>query len=96
MEFEWDENKNLLNIEKHGIDFIDAARMIDDGYVFIGLSSYKNEQRFIATGIIEERYITVVYTMRGETIRIISARVARKKERFNYEKERQRRENNKN
>ena len=95
MDFEWDENKNQLNIEKHGIDFIDAAKMIDDGHVFIGFSSYENEQRFIATGIIEARYITVVYTMRCEITRIISARVARKKERLDYEKERQRRENNK-
>ena len=95
MEFEWDENKNRLNIEKHGIDFIDAAGMINDGHAFIGLSSYENEQRFIATGPIEGRYITVVYTMRCETTRIISARAARKKERLEYEKERQRRENNK-
>ena len=79
MEFEWDENKHQVNIDKHGINFIDAAGMIDGGHIFIAQSPHEDEQRFIATGIIKECYITVIYTMRGEITRIISARAARKK-----------------
>jgi uncharacterized DUF497 family protein len=85
MEFEWDQAKNTANIEKHGVDFDDARsifespliRKVDDRHDY-------GETRIIAIGVAEGRELTVVYTMRGDAIRIISARRAREDERRAY------------
>ena len=85
MEFEWDENKNASNNNKHGVSFPEAARLLMSGRVHEVSSTYEDEKRILATGLIGTRYVTVIYTMRGGIYRIISARSARKKERQNYE-----------
>ena len=86
--FEWDDNKEQINIAKHGIDFTTAARVFED----------KNRLELYdeAHSDIEDRYITigeingvaiivfVVYTERGDAIRLISARKATKQERRAY------------
>lgn len=82
--FEWAEDKNRANIDKHGIDFVDAA-LLFDGVRIEAPSSRDGEIRFRATGKIEGRFITVIYTTRGENIRIISARRARDDERRAYQ-----------
>ena len=79
MQFEWDERKNQANIAKHGIDFEDAATIFDAPHIVKRSDSHK-EERWLATGEVEGRKITVVYTMRWERLRIISARKARKNE----------------
>ena len=84
MEFEWDDDKNNKNAEKHGIDF-ETAAMIFAGERWEYISARHEEQRTVAIGILENRHIAVIYTMRSETIRIISARRARKKEVQSYE-----------
>lgn len=82
MDFEWDPRKNERNIAKHGIDFVDAARVIKRPH-FKERSDRGGEKRWLAIGPLAGRIITVVYTMRGaEIYRIISARRAR-----NYERE---------
>lgn len=86
MEFEWDEQKNQANIAKHGVSFEEAAAIFDyptseivDSRVDYG------ETRYIAIGRNQYFVIfTVVYTERGEAIRIISARRANKRERSLY------------
>lgn len=76
-EFEWDEAKRLSNLGKHGIDFL-RARAVSDGCPRrTERSTYTQEERFLTTGILADRFVTVVWTQRGETIRIISARRAR-------------------
>lgn len=85
MEFEWDENKNVTNNDKHGVSFSEAARMLMSSRVHETLSTYEDEKRVVATGLIGTRYVTVIYTMRGSVYRIISARSARNNERRNYE-----------
>ena len=84
--FEWDEEKRLRNIEKHGIDFI-GAREIWQGPVIEQASpqSHHGEDRILAIGMSEGRCITVVYTWRGDYRRIISARKARSNEQADYE-----------
>ena len=85
MEFEWDENKNRLNFEKHGIDF-NLAKTAFDGEIVTkvdGRFDY-GEIRQVALGEVEGRVLFVVYTERGDVIRIISARKANKKERNVY------------
>jgi uncharacterized protein len=81
--FEWDERKNLLNLAKHGIDFDDAIEVFH-GRIILRQSDRNNEERWIAIGEIEGRIIAVVFTRRGDTLRIISARRARKNEEREY------------
>jgi uncharacterized DUF497 family protein len=84
--FEWDDEKRRRNIEKHGIDFIDA-REIWQGPVLEAPSSqsHHGEDRTLAIGLYEGRCITIVYTWRGGNRRLISARKARKHEQADYE-----------
>lgn len=89
MTFEWDDNKEQINIKKHGMDFTTASRVFDDENrieIYDDLHS-DYEDRYITIGMIDE--ITciamVVYTERGtHVIRIISARKATPKERRKY------------
>jgi uncharacterized protein len=85
MRYEWDERKRLINMEKHGLDFLDAIVVFDSPHV-ITPSLNDKEERFLAIGTFEGRFVTVIYTMRAETIRIISFRRARHEERETYQK----------
>lgn len=83
MEFEWDINKEAINLKKHGISFVVAARMLLEKH-YEARSDRNNEIRYLAVGEIENRVIAVVYTRRGNKYRIISARKARKDEEARY------------
>ena len=85
VEFEWDPGKNAANIAKHGIDFEDALRIFE-GPVLEGTDERRHyeEVRIIAFGVVEDRELAVVYTMRGRHRRIISARRAHRPERKAY------------
>ncbi len=85
MRFEWDEKKRLTNLEKHGLDFIDVVDIFEAPYVETCSSYEGDEERFLATGKLEGRFVTAVYTHRGENIRIISFRRARHEERRKYQ-----------
>ena len=84
--FEWDRNKNLSNIEKHGITFKVAAESFFDpcAEIYDDEAHSKNEERFILIGMNEkDKIITVCHCYRGEDeaiTRIISARKATKHE----------------
>lgn len=84
MEFEWDEKKRFENIAKHAIDLADA-RTIWRGPVLDPIAErfVDGEHRALAIGMIgpDEIIIAVVYTLRGDTLRLISARRARRNER---------------
>jgi uncharacterized protein len=84
MNFEWDETKRLANITRHGIDFLHAVEMFDGRAVLVMPSPYQAEDRHLATGLLDEQFVTVVYTIRADAIRIISARSARREERREY------------
>ena len=61
-EFEWDEVKRLANIEKHGLDFEDAAAFLD-GRPHVSLSSPRNEEmRYATTAEFEGQLYTVIWT----------------------------------
>ena len=81
MEFEWDENKNTTNIEKHGIDFRRAQRIWDETPLEISRRTRNGEERILVTGELEGQLIAVVYTKRRANIRLISARASNRKER---------------
>ena len=76
-DFEFDPQKNRINLAKHRIDFAIAARIWDD-YVFEREDTRRDygEKRFIALGAVEGRTMVVVYTWRGSRRRLISARKA--------------------
>ena len=81
MKFEWDENKNEKNIERHGIDFQDA-HLIFEHPVLIKTDTRKDygEKRLIGLGLLFGVEIVIVFTKRADNIRVISIRRANKNE----------------
>ena len=84
--YEWDDDKNRQNVEKHGIDFETAKRIFDSPIVSRRdeRKDY-NEIRYVSIGIIDQvAIIVVVHTNRQDRIRLISARPASRRERRIY------------
>ena len=89
MDAEWDEKKRLSNLAKHGIDFADATRVFDGPIrVKEELRRDYGEDRFSAVGEANRRLLYVVYTRRGDKIRMISEKRAGQDERKEYYKDR--------
>ena len=85
MKFEFDPAKSAANKDKHGIDFVEAqALWADDGLVDAPIRA-KDEPRFLVIARLEDKHWTAICTMRGEVIRIMSVRRARKEEVGYYE-----------
>ena len=88
MQFEWDDEKEKINIEKHGLDFSTAALVFGDENRIerYDLVHSISEDRYITIGLINEVTVVVmvVYTERGVRTRIISARLATKREKEAY------------
>lgn len=88
MKVSWDEAKNLANQKKHGISFDEAQNLFTSGdYLEIFDEEHsETEERFVAIGLIVRGLIVVVWTQSEEdTIHIISARFATKREKKLYE-----------
>lgn len=87
VEFEWDVEKALQNVQKHGIRFEEAAEVFFDPFYIEQDASQNYEERDVIVGYsMSQRLLFVVYTERvGSRIRIISARVATSTERKLYE-----------
>ena len=83
-EFEWDEAKRLSNIQKHDIDFRRARSLFDGRPILISLVDHPDEVRLAATGVLDGRFATAFWTVRGRHIRLISVRRARNAERRQY------------
>jgi hypothetical protein len=86
--FEWDRGKDSANRRKHGVGFAEASTVFDDP-LSITIPDPEHgigEERFVITGTSSQRsLLIVVHTIRGERIRLISARPATKHEKRNYE-----------
>jgi uncharacterized DUF497 family protein len=86
--FEWDEEKALFNITKHGVSFEEASTVLSDDHsitIYDEVHSV-HEDRYIDIGLsIRNRLLVVVYTERIDRIRIISARQATIAEQRLYE-----------
>lgn len=82
---EWDENKNSINIQKHGISFETAALVFADEerIEYYDKLHSLDEDRYVVIGCVQG-ILYVVYTMRNEAARIISARMATNTERKIY------------
>jgi uncharacterized DUF497 family protein len=84
--FEWDEQKRLANLAKHGLDFLDAPAVFASPMVITPdrRRAYP-EERWAALGKLRGMVVYLAYTWRGDQIRIISRRRASRKERRIYE-----------
>ncbi|MBF0195159.1 MAG: BrnT family toxin [Magnetococcales bacterium] len=82
-----DAKKAKSNFKNHSVRFAGAVAIFEDELALQKEDQYSDgEQRFIVLGMdFLGRLLMVIYTYRGESIRIISARKATKKERSNYE-----------
>ena len=88
-DFGWDEEKARGNIEKHQISFAEAATVFGDPLSVSISDAYhsSDEDRFMIVGESEQgRLLVITYTEPGDSIRIISARKANRRERIDYER----------
>ena len=88
MKFEWDDEKALANVEKHGVTFAEAVEVFyDPNAVENEDAGHSHEEaRFVIIGYSTKRMLFVVFAQRhGDAIRIISARLPTPKERKLYE-----------
>lgn len=87
MEVEWNPNKATSNLKKHGVRFSDAeAVLFDPNALSFEDKTAQGEQRFIVIGMDHLwRLLVVIYTNRGNRVRLISARYATRSERRQYE-----------
>lgn len=89
MEFEWDESKAAANLKKHGISFEEAKTVFDNvlAVIFDDESHSEGERREIIVGHSRNnRLLLVSFTERPSAIRIISVRLATRREREDYER----------
>ena len=85
MTYEWDPDKALTNRAKHDVSFADAVEVFSDEYAITTEDQTPHEQRHTTLGFDAlGRLLVVVYTLRGENLRIISARKATARERAAY------------
>lgn len=88
MNYEWDENKATANFGKHGVDFEEASTVFENPLALIfedELHSSQEQREIIIGHSRQNRLLLVSFTERSTGIRIISARVATRREREDYE-----------
>ncbi len=91
MEFDWEIQKAEANYKKHGVRFPESLPVFEDDFAITITDDESDpvEQRFISIGIgVRGRVLVVIYTYRGASIRIISARPAERHEIRQYEENR--------
>lgn len=88
MEFEWDESKATVNLKKHGVSFEEAKTVFDNALavIFDDEAHSVGEKREIMIGHSRDnRLLLISFTERPNAIRIISARLATRREHEDYE-----------
>jgi uncharacterized protein len=84
-DFEYDGDKSQTNLEKHGIDFLDAQTLRNDPDLLEIRAKSEDEPRYLVIGLIGQKHWSAVVTYRNGTIRLISVRRSRKREVELYE-----------
>ena len=88
MKYQWDKNKAASNLQKHGIEFADAISVFSDALAITIPENRFDEERFVTIGMDGfGRILVIVFTWRSEDIRLISARLAERRERKQYEED---------
>ena len=85
--FEFDQIKSISNLEKHGIDFVQAQKLWNDPDLLEIPAKTSDEPRFLLIGQINQKHWSAIITYRQSNIRIISVRRSRKEEVDLYESE---------
>ena len=87
--FKWDDGKAAENVSKHGVTFEAARGAFKDPFALDWLDQRESygEPRYVTIGTVDSRLLYVAYAMKGEVIRIISARAAEAYERRKYHEE---------
>ncbi|MGH7563042.1 MAG: BrnT family toxin [Gemmatimonadota bacterium] len=91
-EFEWDPAKADKNLRKHGVSFDEASTVFGDplNLLMLDLDHSESEQRYLLLGMSTQRRLLVVaFAERPPRTRLISARLATRRERKKYEEEEQ-------
>lgn len=83
--FEWDEGNKQKNYDKHKVSIKEAEEVFNSQPFIVVRTAYLNEERFQMFGESKHRLISIIFTIRKNKIRIISARDMSKKERKFYE-----------
>ena len=87
MKFEYDEDKNTKNKQKHGIDFEEAKSLWkDEKALIVPANIVDGEIRYALISKFNEKCYVAIFTLRNEKYRIISVRRCRKNEEKDYEK----------
>jgi uncharacterized DUF497 family protein len=88
MSFEWDPGKARGNLRKHGVAFADAVGALMDPLASTVSDPPPDEERYLTLGTdYRERLVVVTWTIRGDHVRVISARRATRSERRRYQGE---------
>jgi uncharacterized DUF497 family protein len=86
MNYEWDERKREANLEKHGLDFVRADIVFEsERKVTVESGRGGEEARFVDYCEVESELLALVYTLRGDAVRIISFRRANGRERREHD-----------
>jgi uncharacterized protein len=85
VEFEWDEAKRASNLLKHRLDFVQVVLLFDQPHLTEPARNASGEERFKVIGRLGDDHVTAICTWRGEAVRVISLRKARKGERQQYQ-----------
>lgn len=83
--FEFDNLKSKSNLQKHGIDFIEAQALWSDSNLLEIPAKTLDEPRFLVIGMIEQEHWSAVITYRNGKVRLISVRRSRDEEVTLYE-----------
>jgi uncharacterized DUF497 family protein len=88
-DFEWDDAKAASNLRRHRVSFASACEVFKDALAVGGVDDREDygEDRFYIVGMVADRLLHVIYTLRNGTVRIISARAAEPHEKREYHEE---------
>ena len=88
MIYEWNSAKAEQNLKKHGVSFDEASSVFRDPFALTIADTDRSldEPRFITIRVTnKQRFVVVVHTDRADAVRLISARAATRKEKYEYE-----------
>lgn len=84
MDFEFDTLKSTINLEKHGIDFVEAQQLWEDKDRLEIEARTEDEPRYVLIAVLGQKLWSAFFTYRKGRVRLISVRRARKEERELY------------
>lgn len=85
MDYEWDEVKRQGNLRKRGLDFMDAELVFEASIKVTVDATHADDGRYADLAEVNGRVLMLVYTLRQQTVRCISLRVASRRERKLYD-----------